>query len=318
MVGSRHGRVAVVGGYGTAVIFGVGRSPGQGETVLATSLHFDHGGKGSNQAVAASRMGARVALLSAVGNDSFGENGRRLWDVEGIDASCVITAGQPTMVGAILVEQSGDNRIVVGMGALGQLGPADVDHFAGHIGTADVCVVSLEVPTEVAAHALRTAGGKNVLTVLNPAPATPLPEDVVRAADVLVPNRSEAAAMTANPADRDPNVLVDDLRAQAQGCIVLTLGPAGALVDDGALRRHVPAAPGPKVVDTTGAGDAFIGALAASLAMGLDIFAAAEVGSAAAGISVGTASVVPSLPYLRDLPLSLQESLAELGRDEAR
>jgi ribokinase len=300
----------VVGGYGVALIFGVRRAPGTGETVLADWTGVDHGGKGSNQAVAARRLGAEVSLLTAVGPDAFGAMGRALWQDEGIDTRNVITGRLATMMGSIVVEAGGENQIVVGMGALSELTASDADAFAAQIAAARVCAVSLEVPVPVAARALALAKQAGTLALLNPAPAVALPEEVVRDVDVIVPNRSEAELMTASAAGTEAGILVDRLRQRTRAHIVLTLGADGAMVDDGASRHHVPAIVAPVVIDTTGAGDAFTGALATGLARRLDVLSAVEVAVAAASLSVRVASVIPSLPQLSDLPVVLQERMA--------
>jgi ribokinase len=302
--------VAVVGGYGVALIFGVSRAPGPGETVLAGSIGVDHGGKGSNQAVAARRLGAEVALLTAVGPDAFGAMGRSLWQDEGIDARNVITGRLATMMGSIVVEAGGENQIVVGMGALSELTVGDADAFAAQIAAAQVCAVSLEVPVPVAARALTLAKQAGTLAVLNPAPAVALPDEVVREVDVIVPNRSEAELITGSAVGTEAGMLVDRLRQRTKAHIVLTLGAEGAMVDDGATRHHVPAVVAPTVIDTTGAGDCFTGALATALARGLDVLSAVEFAVASASLSVCVASVVPSLPHLSDLPVRLQGRVA--------
>ena len=225
--------VAVVGGYGVALIFGVRRAPGPGETVLADSIGVDHGGKGSNQAVAARRLGAEVALLTAVGPDAFGAMGRTLWQDEGIDARNVITGRLATMMGSIVVEAGGENQIVVGMGALSELTASDADAFAAEIAAAQVCAVSLEVPATVAARALSLAKQAGTLALLNPAPAVALPDEVVRDVDVIVPNRSEAELITGSAVGTEADILVDRLRQRTRAHIVLTLGADGAMVDDG-------------------------------------------------------------------------------------
>jgi ribokinase len=308
--GARQPSVAVVGGYGTAITFGVARAPVAGETLLAGSLRVDPGGKGSNQAVAARRLGARVSLLTAVGPDAFGDAGGRLWAQEGVDANHVRVAKLATMLGAILVEPGGENRIVVGMGALSELEVGDVGTFEDEIAGADVCVVSLEVPTAVAAEALAVAKRHDTLSVLNPAPPVELPASVVRQADVIVPNRFEAEFLSGSLPGTGPDVLVDRLRLRCDGWIVLTLGAEGAMIDDGSSRGAVPAPVPPRVVDTTGAGDAFTGALAAALALGLPLDEAVRVAVAAGSYSVTTASVVASLPHLSDLPDELRQRLS--------
>jgi ribokinase len=302
--------VAVVGGYGVALIFGVSRAPGPGETVLATSIGVDHGGKGSNQAVAARRLGAEVALLTAVGPDAFGAMGRSLWQDEGIDARNVVTGRLATMMGSIVVETGGENQIVVGMGALSELAVRDADAFAAQIAAAQVCAVSLEVPVPVAARALSLAKQAGTLALLNPAPAVELPDEVIRDVDIIVPNRSEAEHITESAVGTEAEHLVDRLRERTSAHIVLTLGADGAMVDDGETRHHVPAVVAPTVVDTTGAGDAFTGALATALARGLDVLSAVEFAVASASLSVRVASVIPSLPHLCDLPAPLQERVA--------
>jgi len=310
MTNARQVSVAVVGGYGVALIFGVRRAPGPGETVLADSIGVDHGGKGSNQAVAARRLGAHVALLTAVGPDAFGAMGRTLWQDEKIDARNVVTGRLATMMGSIVVETGGENQIVVGMGALSELTASDADAFAAEIAAAQVCVVSLEVPVPVAARALTLAKQAGTLAVLNPAPAVALPDEVVREVDVIVPNRSEAELITGSAVGTEAGILVDRLRQRTRAHIVLTLGADGAMVDDGATRHHVPAVVAPNVVDTTGAGDAFTGALATALARRLDVLSAVEFAVASASLSVRVASVIPSLPHLSDLPVPLQERVA--------
>lgn len=309
--GDSHRRpsIAVVGGYGTGITFRLPRAPLAGETLVARALSVDHGGKGSNQAIAARRLGADVSLLTAVGPDAFGGSSHQLWRDEGVKTEHVRTGKLPTMIAAILVEESGENRIAVAVGALGELETGDVDSFAEEIAAADVCVVSLEVPAHVAARALEIAKQRGTLAVLNPAPFIDLPPGAVEGADVVVPNRTEAELLTGSAPGTEPALLVDRLRERCQGTVVLTLGAAGAVVDDGRTRRAVPAAPAPAVVDTTGAGDAFTGALATCLARGLEAGAAAEVAAAAAAYSVGIASVVPSLPQLSDLPEAVQARL---------
>ncbi len=317
MTGPRPTRppvVAVVGGYGTAVTFVARSLPGAGETLLADSLEIGPGGKGSNQAIAASRLGTGAALLTAVGPDAFGAAAHRLWQEEGIDASHVREADLPTMLGVVLVEPDGENRIVVGAGALSELDLGDVEGFHSFIAEADVCVVSLEIPAPVAAHSLTAAKKAGTLAVLNPAPLVALPEAVVGEVDVIVPNRTEAEALTASPPGTAPDVLADRLRSRCSGSIVITLGAAGALIDDGAARQLVPAPQAPMVVDTTGAGDAFTGALATGLAAGLSLRDATDVAVVAAAHSVGTRGVVPSLARLADLPDRVQSLLAQPRR----
>src|SRR6185312_16956755 len=189
--------------------FGVERAPERGETLIGTLFRTDDGGKGSNQAVGAARLGAEVAFLTAVGADAFGDRAFELWADEGVDASAALRSPLPTMTAAILVEGSGDNRIVIVPGALLALTPAHVDAFAPRIAEADVLLVQLEIPVDAALHALVVGRRAGVRTILNPAPAPAGP--IAAAADYLTPNESEAAAVEG-----------------AAGTLVVTLGAQGA------------------------------------------------------------------------------------------
>lgn len=265
-------RIAVVGSYGVGLTFGSARAPERGETVIGTLFRQDHGGKGSNQAVGAARLGAEVSFLTAVGEDDFGQAAFGLWEEEGVDATAVLRAAQPTITAAILVEETGENRIVVVPGALATLTPAHVDEFAGRIAAADIVLVQLEIPIETALRALEVGHEAGVRTILNPAPAPTTP--VAPRADYVVPNETEASSV-----------------ADAAGTLVLTLGERGARVGD----ETVPAFPA-RTVDTTGAGDAFCAAFAVALAEGAGDLEAVRWGCAAGAHMVEHEGVVPGLP----------------------
>ena len=265
-------RVAVVGSYGVGLTFAMERAPERGETLIGSLFRTDDGGKGSNQAVGAARLGAEVALLTAVGDDTFGDGAFRLWEREGVDASAVLRSADPTMTAAILVEASGDNRIVIVPGALATLTPGHVDGFAAQIAAADVLLVQLEIPVETALHALEVGRGAGVRTILNPAPAPA--EPIAPQADYLVPNETEARAVEG-----------------AEGTLVVTLGEQGARLGD----ELVPAYPA-RPVDTTGAGDAFCAAFAVALAEGASDVDAVRWGCAAGAHMVEHPGVIPGLP----------------------
>ena len=269
-------RVAVVGSYGVGLTVELERMPEAGETVVGRSFRTDHGGKGSNQAIGATRLGAEVDFLTAIGDDRFGQDAVALWRAEGVRAAPVLAAAA-TMTAPILVEPSGENRIVIVPGALAELTPAHVDAFADRIAAADVCVVQLEIPVETALHALGVARRAGVRTILNPAPAPPSP--IAPEVDYVTPNETEVAAV------RD-----------ARATLVLTLGDEGAEVDG----TRVPAFPA-SVVDTTGAGDAFTAAFAVALAEGAADLEAVRWGCAAGAHMVEHAGVVPGLPTRAEL-----------------
>jgi len=270
-------RIAVVGSYGAGLTFGSERFPERGESVIGELFRIDHGGKGSNQAIGAARLGANAALLTAIGEDTFGDGAVELWAAEGVDADSVVRTSTPTMTAAILVEAGGDNRIVIVPGALAELAPAHVDAFAEQIAAADVLLVQLEIPLETALHALDVAREAGVRSILNPAPAPPHP--IAPEADYIAPNETEAPAV-----------------AGARGTLVLTLGEQGARLGD----EHVPAFPA-EAVDTTGAGDAFCAAFAVALAEGAEELDAVRWGCAAGAHMVEHEGVVPGLPTRAEL-----------------
>ena len=269
-------KIAVVGSYGVGLTVELERVPNAGETVIGRSFRIDHGGKGSNQAVGAARLGARVDFLTALGDDAFGHEAVKLWQDEGVRAEIVV-AEAATMTAPILVEPTGENRIIVVPGALSCLAPGHVDAFAGRIAAADVCVVQLEIPLATALSALGVARQAGVRTILNPAPAPT--EPIAPVCDYVTPNESEARSVAAS-----------------QATFVYTLGDRGAELGG----EVIPAFPA-QVVDTTGAGDAFTAAFAVALAEGLDDREAVRWGCAAGAHMVEHPGVVPGLPTREQL-----------------
>jgi len=275
-------RVAIVGSYGVGLTVELDRVPDAGETVVGRSFRRDHGGKGSNQAVGAARLGAEVDFLTAIGDDAFGHEAIALWDTEGVRAEAVLAPPAATMTAPIFVEPSGQNRIVIVPGALERLTRAHVDAFAERIARADVCLVQLEIPLDTALYALEVARRAGVRTILNPAPAPTAP--IAPKVDYVTPNETEAAAVQG-----------------ARATVVLTLGEEGAELDG----VRVPAFRA-SVVDTTGAGDAFNAAFAVALAEGQPDLDAVRWGCAAGAHMVEHAGVVPGLPTRAELETRLE------------
>ena len=264
-------RVAVVGSYGVGLTVELDRVPEAGETIVGRTFRIDHGGKGSNQAIGAARLGAEVDFLTAIGDDAFGRAAVTLWAEEGVRAEAILSDAA-TMTAPILVEPGGENRIVVVPGALEHLSPAHVDAFSDRIAAADVCVVQLEIPVWTALYALEVATAAGVRTILNPAPAPA--EPIAPRCDYVTPNETEAAAV------RD-----------SDATLVLTLGDEGAELRG----ERIPAFPADPV-DTTGAGDAFCAAFAVALAEGADDAEAVRWGCAAGAHMVEHEGVIPGLP----------------------
>ncbi|GAA4693563.1 ribokinase [Streptomyces youssoufiensis] len=298
--------LVVVGSANADLVIGVRRRPAAGETVLGSDLATYPGGKGGNQAVAAARLGARTALLARVGDDA---HGRLLLDTQraaGVDTRPVLVGGAPTGVALITVDPSGDNSIVVSPGANARLTPADIEAAAPLLAAARVVSLQLEIPLETVAAAVR-AVGPDTRVVLNPSPPAPLPPDVLAACDPLVVNEHEARSLLdGDPAGAgdDPAAWAAALLGRGSRSVVITLGPAGALAADPRGQTRVPGVP-VEAVDTTGAGDAFTGALAWRLGTGDDLATAVRyavrVGAAAvtrpgAQQSYPTAAEVAALP----------------------
>ena len=292
--------VAVVGSANLDLVVEVETIPVAGETVLGGDLRLIPGGKGANQAVAAARLGRRVAMIGRVGDDDAGRTLRSAMDSAGVDTTSLLTTeGAPSGTALIAVGADGDNAIVVSPGANGRLSSADVEGATGVLAAADVVLLQLEVPLEAVSAAVRGAGGTVVLNPA-PAPATMLPPDLLDRVDVIVPNQTELATMAGHAGlspigEVDPETAVALARGLPIAAAVVTLGAAGAIVVTPTDATHLPA-PAVMPVDTTAAGDAFCGALADALVGGADLVAATEW-----AVRVGAAATLrhgaqPSLP----------------------
>ena len=270
-------RICVVGSSNMDLVTRVSRMPEAGETLAAESFATGPGGKGANQAVAAARCGAEVALVTRLGDDAFGRALLDGYRAVGLDVSHALTvADRLTGTATILVEPSGENRILVAAGANAALTVEAVEAAADVLRTATLVVLQLEVPLDAVARAVDICGAAGVDVLFNPAPArTDLDLDLACRARFLVPNRGELALLTGLPSDT-----IDDVEAAARSLVqrgartvIVTLGPDGALIVEAGSARQVPA-PQVAVHDTTGAGDAFIGAFAAAFVSRPDIDAA--------------------------------------------
>ncbi len=278
--------MVVVGSINADQVVGVSHLPRAGETVGDATIEIRPGGKGANQAVSAARCGARVAMVGRVGDDPSGAVQRAALRDEAVDVSHVAsTEGVPTGLAIVTVSADGENSIVVAPGANAHLSPSDVEDAAPLVAGAAVLVAQLEVPVAAVRRAVELAGDET-LVVLNCAPFRELPASVLAATTVLVANEVEAAALCGCPADSLDAAFGAANRILETGpsYAVVTMGPLGAVVVGASDHVHVPAATVP-VVDTTGAGDAFVGAMATALSGGHSVADAVrygvEVGSAA-------------------------------------
>jgi ribokinase len=288
--------IAVLGSTNMDLVAYVDKAPRRGETVTGRDFRTIPGGKGANQAIAAARAGATVSMIGAVGNDAFGTRLRSTLEHSGVTTDHLRTVEGPTGTAHIVVDDEGGNAIVVVPGANGT-----VDHLVpgdeGLIASADALLLQLEIPLEAVLAGAETARAHGVRTILTPAPARPLPPELLAATDLLVPNEHEAATLTgvADPfaagaalLDRVPRV-------------VITLGAAGSLY----LTRDAEplAVPAPRVtaVDSTGAGDTFVGALAVALGEERPIREAMAWAAAAAALSVQREGASASMPYRSEI-----------------
>jgi ribokinase len=257
-------KICVVGSVNVDLTFRTSRLPRAGETLAGEAFHLGFGGKGANQAVMASRLGAQVTLVARVGNDAFGRESLSHLHSCKLDTSHVrIDADRSTGTAAIIVDAQAQNCILVVPGANLGLSPDDVRAAAPAIQSAGALLCQLEVPIGTTLAAFRLAKGAGVPTVLNPAPAAPLPAELLELTDLCVPNETELESLTGQPvADlQQVEAAARALRTSASQTVIVTLGERGALVLDSAGVEHIPVAP-VAAVDPTGAGDAFIGSLA--------------------------------------------------------
>jgi ribokinase len=291
--------IVVLGVFNADTTYRAARLPRIGETILGRSFALSAGGKGSNQAIAAARAGGDVAFLTAIGDDAFGALARETWAAAGVHAHVRQVAGGQTGAALVFVEdESGDNAIVVAPGEAARLGAADIEGWAGLLGNAKVVLTQLEQPVEAARRALDIARQGGARTILNPAPAVDLPPDMLALCDVVTPNQTEAAALAGRPVGTPEghSAALRALVAQGAGAVALTLGEEGALYFDGARTWHCPAFHAGPAVETTGAGDAFNGALAVALAESMEAPEALHFATAAAALSVTRAGAAASMP----------------------
>lgn len=290
--------VTVVGSLNMDLVVRASRIPQPGETIIGTEFRTVPGGKGANQAVAAARLGAHVSMVGRVGRDAFGEVLLANLASDGIDHAWVTRDSEAaTGVALIVVDDTGENSIVVASGANARLSSLDVEAAEGAIASADVVLMQLESPLSTVTRAAQIAHARGVQLMLNPAPARPLASSLLSLVDVLIPNESEAALLTEIPVEDQAEAEVAAIRLVESGAatVILTLGERGALLARATGTTHVPAFP-IAPVDTTAAGDAFVGGLAVALAQGRTLIEAVRWGNAAGALATTKMGAQPSLP----------------------
>jgi len=293
-------KLLIVGSLNMDLVVPVARHPKPGETIIGGDLQHFHGGKGANQAVAAARLGGRVRMVGRVGADAYGAELKRGLEAEGIATADVAEIEAPTGVALISVSEDGQNAIIVSPGANARLWPEDLSptQFAN----AKVVVLQLETPLETVQRAAELGREAGARVLLNAAPAQELPEELLQELDVLVVNEFEAAQVAG---EEEPESMEEALSLARQlarqvPVVVITLGARGLVWAGAEGEGYLPAFE-VQAVDTTAAGDAFVGGLAAALAAGKPFAAALKCGSAAGALAATRPGAQPSLPIKNDV-----------------
>lgn len=291
--------IVILGIFVADTAYRADRQPKMGETILGHSFALGPGGKGSNQAVAAARAGGEVVFVSKLGEDDFADMAMATWQSAGVTPEVARDATSYTGAAYIFIEEAtGNNAIIVSPGAAATISVSDVEAQAELIRSARVFVTQLEQPIDAAERALEIARQGGAITVLNPAPAAELSDRMLGLCDYVTPNESETEGLTglAVTTPEDAKRAAEKLIARGVGRAVITLGDQGALFHDGETALHVPAIQAGKLIETTGAGDAFNGGLSVALAEGKSPIEAVRFANATAAISVTRPGTAPAMP----------------------
>ncbi|SFE21128.1 ribokinase [Lentibacillus persicus] len=292
---STQPNVCIVGSINMDLTVTTDKMPMQGETVLGQDFFTNPGGKGANQAVAAARMGANVKFIGAVGDDPFGKTLLTNFTNENIRTEGIEIVRDASTGTATIILSENDNRIIVASGANQSVTPDHVRKHRNLIITSDLVLLQLEVPLETIVATMEIAKANNVPVILNPAPYQPLPEEILKAAAYLTPNEIELASMKASP-----------LFTSIKDKLIVTRGDKGVSFAEHGIEREI-SGHSVQVIDTTGAGDTFNGALAAELAGGTELADAVTAANAAAAISVSKTGAQAGMPVKEDIQGFLHE-----------
>mgnify|MGYP000261652561 FL=1 len=292
------GQVTVVGSFMYDLVATVPRRPKTGETLVGNTFGMFLGGKGANQAIAASRAGSKVTMVGRLGNDFFGKQFLEKFSREGINTDFVTQDDENgTGVAMPLIDASGDNSIVIIPQANMALTVENINQAQSTIADADVLVMQCEVPMDANQRAAEIAKQNDTLVILNPAPAQLIPDQILKLVDIIIPNEIETETLTGLPTKTENDILVAGRNLLSKGVetVILTLGDRGSLLLNEDGEKLIPAFD-VSVVDTTAAGDSFCGVLAASLANGISINLSVEIANAAGALAVTKLGAEPSLP----------------------
>ena len=290
------GKVLVLGVFVADTAYRASRMPKMGETILGNSFVLGPGGKGSNQAVAAGKLGADVTIITRLADDDFGKMAKQTWQNANVKGAIKYSTSSYTGAAFIFIDdKTGDNAIIIAPGAASEISLNDIHDNSEIISSTDVFLTQLELPVEVAQEGLKVAKENNKLTILNPAPAVRLPKEIFGLCDFITPNETETEALTGLPVrnEKEAETAAKFLTELGVKTPIITMGEQGAFLYEYGL---IPAFNAGKVVETTGAGDAFNGGFAVALSEGKSALEAVKFGCATASISVTRAGTAPSMP----------------------
>ncbi len=300
----QNNRIIVIGSYLVALVMDTDRIPREGETLLARNFRQTHGGKGSNQAVQAARLGAATGFIGFVGNDSYGQSFIELCENEKIDTTGIMKSNTlPTGAGFIICSANGHNIITIDIGANLELLPGSIDKLTAGIKPGDIVLIQLEIPVDSALYAARVSKNKGATVILNPAPASNLSGKDLTFIDFITPNETETRICCG----WDPNNEISDEEAAKKlfslGCknVIVTQGEKGCLVLNRESSFNVPAFRFPKILDSTGAGDSFNAALAVALLEGKPLPFSCKFANAAAGLACTKYNTIPSFHVRKEV-----------------
>lgn len=299
----KRNKIIVIGSSNTDMTVKTSRLPGPGETVMGGTFSMGGGGKGANQAVAVSRLGGNAEFVCKVGDDIFGRASVQRYREEGIITSHVMTSPQPSGVALIYVDDHAENCIAVAPGANYDLKPEDISSIGQSISEAAIMLLQLEIPLETVVAAAMAAREADVKVVLNPAPAQALPDGLYRDTYLIIPNETEAQALTGVQIDSPESAAEAARILQVKGAanVIITMGAKGSSVTDSGGRTEFIPAVRVQAKDTTAAGDTFCGAVCVALADGKSLTEAAGFATRASALSVQRIGAQQSIPYIREL-----------------
>jgi len=303
-------KILVIGSSNTDMVAKTTHLPAPGETVLGGDFLMAPGGKGANQAVAAARLGGNVTFIAKLGNDIFGKQAKTQYAQENIDTKHIVTdPAHPSGIALITVDAHGENCIVVASGANAHLTPQDIQKAEKEMGNPSCILMQLEIPLETVQYVVKKAVEKNIPVILNPAPAQPLPDEILKHIHILTPNQKEAEILTGIPITDKPGAeaAAKALAAKGVHTVIITLGKSGALILDQGQIEWVPA-PEVHAVDTTAAGDVFCGSLAVALSEKHSVKESVIFACTAAALSVTKMGAQTSAPTRQEV-IDFQNSI---------